>query len=73
MTANGRNIVVDKEIELNVELDGQPVTIKLSELPVQCPLLSVGNVVKRGNTVVFQDQEDTSFTKLLVERSCLLE
>ena len=49
-------IVIDKEIELNVELDGQPVTIKLSELPVQCPILSVRKIVKRGNMVVFPYQ-----------------
>ena len=27
-TANGGEMVIDKEIELNVQLDGQPVTIK---------------------------------------------
>jgi hypothetical protein len=46
---------VDKEIELNVELEGQPVTVKLSELPVQMPILSVRKIVKKGNKVVFQD------------------
>ena len=40
----------------NVELDGKSATIKLSELPVQCPILSVRKIVKRGNMVVFQDQ-----------------
>ena len=49
-------MVIDKEIELNVELDGQSVTIKLSELPVQCPILSVRKIVKRGSMVVFQNQ-----------------
>ena len=56
VTANAREIVIDKEIELNVELDGQPVTINLSELPVQCPILSVRMIVKRGNMLVFQNQ-----------------
>ena len=42
--------------ELSVELDGQPVTIKLSELPVQCPILSVREIVKRGSMVVFRNQ-----------------
>ena len=55
-TTNGEEIVVGKEIELNVELDGQPVTIKLSELPVQCPILSVRKIVKKANMVVFQNQ-----------------
>ena len=27
-TANGGKMVVDKEIELNIELTGQPVTVK---------------------------------------------
>ena len=49
-------MVVDKEIEPNVELDGQTVTIKLSKLPVQCPIFSVRKMVKRGNMVVFQYQ-----------------
>ena len=49
-------MVVDKEIELNIELDGQPVTVKFSELPVQMPILSVRKIVKKGNRVVFQDQ-----------------
>ena len=56
VTANGGEMVVDKEIELNIELDGQPVTVKFSELPVQMPILSVRKIVKRGNRVVFQDQ-----------------
>ena len=29
VTANGGEMIVDKEIELNIELDGQPMTIKL--------------------------------------------
>ena len=49
-------MIVDNEIELNIELDGQPVTVKLSELPVQMPVLSVRKIVKKGNKVVFQDQ-----------------
>ena len=57
VTADGEQMVLDKEIELNVELDGQTVTIKLSELPVQCPISSVRKTVKRGDMVVFQNQE----------------
>ena len=56
VTANGGEMVIDKEIELNIELDGQPVTVKLSKLPVQCPILSVRKIVKKGNMVVFQYQ-----------------
>ena len=56
VTANGGEMVIDKEIGLSVQLDGQPVTIKLSELPVQCPILSVRKIVKRGNRVAFQYQ-----------------
>ena len=54
--ANGREMVIDKKIELNVELDGQSVTIKLSELPVQCQILSVRKIVKSGTMAVFQNQ-----------------
>ena len=49
-------MVVDKEIELNVELHGQTATINVCELPMQCPALSVRKMIKRGNMVVFQDQ-----------------
>ena len=49
-------MVPDKEIELNLELDGQPMTVKLSELPVQMPILSVRKIVKKGNKVMFQAQ-----------------
>ena len=56
VTANGGGMVVDQAIELNVELDGFSVSVKLSELPIQCPILSVKQIVKRGNMVVCQGQ-----------------
>ena len=55
-TANGWEMLVDKEIELDVKLNGQTVAIKLSKLHVHFPMLSVRKIVKKGNMVVFQDQ-----------------
>ena len=53
--ANGTEIVVDQEIDLEVELDGRRVPVTFSELPVSCPILSVRRIVRRGNKVVFDD------------------
>ena len=36
-----------------VELEGHKVPITFSDLPVQCPILSVRKIVRRGNKVVF--------------------
>ena len=53
--ANGGEMLVDKEIKLNVELDGHAMPIKFSELPVQCPILSVRRIVRKGNDIVFTE------------------
>ena len=50
VTANEGQMVFDKEIEL----DGQPATVKSSKLPVLCPILSVRKIGEKGNMVVFQ-------------------
>ena len=34
-------------------MDGHKVPITFSDLPVQCPILSVRRIVRRGNKVVF--------------------
>ena len=53
--ANGGEMLVDKEIKLNVELDGHAMPIKFSELPVQCPILSVRRIARKGNDIVFTE------------------
>ena len=54
--ADGGELLVDKVLETDVELDGYNVHVKFSDLPVQCPILSVRRIVKQGNVVVFQEQ-----------------
>ena len=48
-------MIVKEEIQLNVELDGSPMKIKSSNLPVNCPILSVRRIIKKGNDVGFND------------------
>jgi hypothetical protein len=55
ITANGGEMICDSEIELKCETDGHTMNIKLSDLPVSCPILSVRRIVKKGNDVVFND------------------
>ena len=54
--ADGGELIVDKVLETDVQLDGHTVHIKFSNLPVQCPILNVRRIVKQGNIVVFQEQ-----------------
>ena len=54
--ADGGELIVDKVLEVDVELDGFEVHVKFSDLPVQCPILSVRRIVKQGNIVVFKDR-----------------
>ena len=48
-------MIVKEEIQLNVELDGNPMKIKFSNLPVNCPILSVRRIIKKGNDIGFND------------------
>lgn len=47
----GGELPVEKVPETDVESDGHAVYAKSSYLPVQCPMLSVRQIVKQGNTV----------------------
>ena len=54
--ADGGELIVDKVLETDVQLDGRTVHVKFSDLPVQCPILGVRRIVKQGNIVVFQEK-----------------
>ena len=45
ITANGGEMICDGEIELKCEIDGHAMNIKLPDLPVTCPILSVRRIV----------------------------
>ena len=55
ITANGGEMVIDKEIDLDCEFGDHKMSIVFADLPVQCPILSVRRIIKKGNRVIFND------------------
>ena len=48
-------MLIDKEIDIDCEFGDHKMTITFADLPVQCPILSVRRIIKKGNRVIFND------------------
>ena len=48
-------MLIESEIDLSCELDGHQMAVKFADLPVQCPILSVRRMIRKGNTVFTGD------------------
>ena len=48
-------MVIDKETDIDCEFGNHKMSIVFADLPVQCPILSVRRIIKKGNGVVFND------------------
>ena len=74
IAATGGEMLIESEIELCCELDGHQMAVMFADLPVQCPILSVRCIIRKGNDIVFTEdggyiQHRTSRRKIdLVER-----
>ena len=55
ITANGGEMLIDKEIDIDCEFGDHKMSITFADLPVQCPILSVRRIIKKGNRVIFND------------------
>ena len=54
ITANGDEMVADKEALCSVELDGQPMDIPFKDLPLTMPILSMRRHIHRGHSCRIQ-------------------
>ena len=43
-------------VDVLVDIDGEAHTIDFDDLPVECPIISVRKIVRKGNKVVFQEK-----------------
>ena len=74
IAANGGEMLIDSKIELCCELDGHQMAVKFADLPVQCPILNVRRIIRKGYDIVFTEdgehiQHRTSRRKIdFVER-----
>ena len=50
ITANGEEMVADKEVQCSVELDGQVIDIPFKDLPLTMPILSMRRHIHRGHS-----------------------
>ena len=47
-------MIIDKEIDIDCEFGDHKMSIVFADLPVQCPVLSVRRIIKKGNRVILQ-------------------
>ena len=43
-------------VDVLVDIDGESHSIEFDDLPVECPIISVRKIVRKGNKVVFQEK-----------------
>ena len=55
IAANGAEMLIESEIELCCKLDGHQMAVKFADLPVQCPILNVRHIIRKGNDSVFTE------------------
>ena len=54
--ANGDPMESDEVVDIKVGIQGQNHEIEFDDLPVECPIISVRKIVRRGNRVIFQEK-----------------
>ena len=69
--ANGGDMLIESEIELCRELDGHQMAVQFANLPVQCPILNVRRIIRKGNEIIVTEDGEYSSTALLNARSTL--
>ena len=52
--ANGAPMESDEVVDVKVGIQRQHHEIEFDDLPVECPIISVRKMVRKGNKVVFQ-------------------
>ena len=53
--ADGSPMESSEVVEVLAKIDGENHTIEFDDLPVECPIISVRKIVRKGNRVVFQE------------------
>lgn len=53
--ANGDPMESDETVAVRVDIQGKQHIIDFDDLPVECPIISVRKIVRKGNRVVFQE------------------
>ena len=56
MLASGAPMESDEVVDVKASVQGQTHDIEFDDLPVECPIIRVRKMVRKGNKVVFEER-----------------